>query len=422
MFSLLKQRTFFPTFMVQFFGAFNDNAFKLAMLTLISYHISSSQDQSEQYQAIASALFIIPFFIFSATAGQLADMVDKALLIKIIKAFEILLMLIGGLGLYMGYIYLLMATLTGLGIHSTFFGPIKYAILPDHLPKNKLLGATSLIESSTFIAILCGTIFGTLSVTGVAFGTTNAFLLTIVVAILGFISSCYIPPAPSHNVNIVVDFNIWRATLAIMRKATEDFMTYKVILALSWYWLVGSVFLIKLPDYTNYVLHGEATVFALFLAIFSIGVAVGSLTINYFLKGKTSLRFIARSMVLLSIFAIDLYWSSPENNNQLPLQTIYNFFMQPIHWRISFDLFCVAFSGGLFVVPLYTYLQVESISEMRARTIAANNIYNALFMASGSFLVMILIFLNFTIPAVFLFVGISNAVVALMWVVFGESR
>ena len=193
--NLLKKRAFLPLFLTQFFGAFNDNAFKFAMLTLISYHLAQSQEQSEHYQAIAGILFFMPFFFFSATAGQLADKYNKANITRVIKVFEVLLVSIGGLAFYLGNTWLLMVTLTGLGIHSTFFGPIKYAILPDLLPQQQLLGATALIEASTFLAILLGTLSGTLSIGGIKAGSMYAIVLTGGVALFGLTASLFILPS-----------------------------------------------------------------------------------------------------------------------------------------------------------------------------------------------------------------------------------
>ncbi|KTD59910.1 MFS transporter [Legionella shakespearei] len=410
---LLKERRFLPLFLTQFFGAFNDNAFKLAMLTLISYHLSHSQAQSEYYQALAGALFILPFFLFSATSGQLADKYDKALLTRLIKVFEVILMIIGSFALYGGSILLMMITLTGMGIHSAFFGPIKYAILPDHLPRQDLLGATGLIEASTFIAILLGTTLGTLSI-----GTTSsipylAIFMTLCAAFAGLFSSLFIPSAPSVLVNLKVDLHVWRATLAMLKQAKEEQGVLLSILTISWFWLIGAVLLTKLPDYAHYVLGANTTVFALFLALFSIGIAMGSLTINRILQGRITLSIVPLAMIALTVFTFDLYWASPTDLVvQEPLIGIFSFFTYFRHWRIAFDLFMLAFSAGLFVVPLYTFLQVASHPEARARTIAANNIYNALFMVLGTMLVMLLLHLNVAIPQVFLILSLLNLIAA----------
>lgn len=416
--SILKKRTFLPLFLTQFFGAFNDNAFKFAMLTFISYHLSTSQSQSEHYQALASALFIIPFFLFSATAGQLADKFDKAVLTRIIKLFEVLLVCIGGFSFYLGNPFLMMVTLTGMGVHSTFFGPIKYAILPQHLPQQQLLGATALIEASTFLAILLGTILGTLSVGVAKVGPTYAIALTSLAAVTGLITSLFILPAKTVAIDLHVDWNIWRATTQMIKTVVISARIMPAIFAISWFWLIGAVILTKLPDYTNYVLHADAGVFAVFLALFSIGIALGSMAINSLLAGQITLRYVPHAMLLLSFFAADLYWATPVKVSGLPLQSLIKFFSQPGHWRISIDLFLLAFSGGLFVVPLYTYLQVVSDGAVRARTIAANNIINALFMVLGTGLVMLLLHFQVEIAQVFFILAILNGCAALIFWMF----
>ena len=407
---LLKKRVFLPLFLTQFFGAFNDNAFKFAMLTLISYHLSASQVQSERYQAIAGALYILPFFFFSATAGQLADKFNKATLVWFIKLFELLLVSIGGVAFYYGSTSFLLVTLMGMGVHSTFFGPIKYSILLDHLPANQLLGATALIEASTFLAILLGTILGTLSVSGVNVGSFYAIILTGIAALVGLFASWFIPPTVSKVPDLQVDWNVGRATHQMLWDVFRNSRIVPVIFAISWFWLVGAVILTKLPDYTNYVLRADTAVFAVFLSLFSIGIALGSLAINRLLGGKSTLHYVPHAMFLMSLFAADLYWISPVNIEAIPLQTIATFFNTVNHWRIAVDLGLLAFSGGLFVVPLYTYLQVVSEVSTRSRTIAANNIINALFMVFGTCLVMVLLHFQLSIANVFLILAVLNVV------------
>ncbi len=423
LFSLLKNRAFLPLFLTQFFGAFNDNAFKLAMLTMVSYYLNVSAAQSERYQAIASALFILPFFLFSATAGQMADSFDKARMVRVIKVFEVVLMGIGGLSIYFGNGELMLATLTGMGIHSTFFGPIKYAILPEHLPKPQLLGATALIEASTFAAILLGTTLGTLSISGTKSGAVPAILLTGIAAIAGLTASWFIPSAPPSAHNLTIDWHVFRATHRMIRQALRHKGITIVICAISWFWLVGTIVLTKLPDYTHHTLHADSAVFAIFLALFSIGIAVGSLAINRLLAGKITLRYVPHSMLLLSLFAGDLYWASPHGGSDAPLVLAREFFSNVMHIRVAFDLFMVAFSSGLFVVPMYAYLQVASDNAARARTIAANNLFNSFFMVVGSLFVMLLLYLNVVIPAVFLILALINSGVAvLLWVILPCSH
>ncbi|WP_347252087.1 MFS transporter [Legionella sp.] len=409
---LLNKKTFLPLFLTQFFSALNDNAFKLSMLTLISYHLSTSQNQSEYYQALAGALFTLPFFLFSATAGQLADKYDKALMTKLIKAFEVLLMCVGSFALYTGNIHTLLFCLAGMGIHSTFFGPIKYAILPDHLPREQLLRATGLIEASTFLAILLGTSLGALAIGTTVKHVGYAILIVNLIAILGLTASCYIPAAPSMTKGLKIDWRIGRATLKMVRDTLKNHRLLPAILAISWFWLIGAVMLTKLPDYTHYVLWADTSVFAVFLSLFSIGIALGALSIGYFLAGKITLRYVPIAMLMLSLFVIDLYLASPKITEEMPLQTFAQFFIKPACLRITVDFFLFSFCAGLFVVPLYTYLQVSSDEGTRARTIAANNIINALFMVFGSIMVMILLRLNIGIALVFLILAILNAVAA----------
>ncbi len=296
---LLRKRTFFPLFLTQFLGAFNDNAFKFAMLTLISYHLSTSQSQSEFYQAIAGAVFIIPFFLFSATAGQLADKFNKTNIARGVKLFEVLLICIGGGALYFGNKVLMMLTLTGMGIHSTFFGPIKYAILPSHIPREQLLGATALIEASTFIAILLGTILGTLSIEGVRTGSLYAIFLTGGASIAGLMASLFIFPSRGTATDLCVDWNVCRATTHMLKNISNCSKILPAIIAISWFWLIGAVMLTKLPDYTNYILRAEPSIFTVFLALFSVGIACGSMVISRILSGKNDIKICSPCYVSL---------------------------------------------------------------------------------------------------------------------------
>lgn len=413
---LLRKKNFFPLFCTQFFGAFNDNAYKLAMLTLISYFLSTSQAQSETYQAIAGGLFIFPFFLFSATAGQMADKYDKARMTRFIKLFEMFLMILGGFGLYWGHVTMMMIILTGMGIHSTFFGPIKYAILPTHLPKKELLGATALIEGSTFLAILLGTTLGALSIGGISGGVIYAIFLTCMAALLGLVASFFIPSAPSKAKDLYIDWRLLRATYRMLKDIMRNKHIIPVLLAISWFWLIGTVILTKLPDYTNYVLKAETSVFAVFLALFSIGIAAGSLTISQLLKGRITLKYVPHAMIILSIFACDLCWATPSANTEDSLQLLQEFFSRIAHVRVAVDLFLIAFSGGMFIVPLYTFLQIVSEETFRARTIAANNILNALFMVAGTIFVMMLLYFHMAISEVFLILGLLNiCAAAIFW-------
>ncbi len=415
--NLLRKRTFFPLFLTQFCGAFNDNAFKLSMLTLISYYLTQSQVASEYYQVLASALFIFPFFIFSATAGQLADKYDKATITRIVKFFELLLMLLGSFALLHGNIVIMMLVLMGMGLHSTFFGPIKYAILPDHLLEEQLLPATALIEASTFMAILLGTTLGALVIGGSGKAPVYSIMMINGFALIGFISSFFIPKAPPSSVDLKIDWQIWRSTKTMLMTTFSHREALPVVLTISWFWLIGAVLLTKLPDYVHYVLNADTNVFALFLALFSIGIALGSLAISRFLAGVITLRYVPWTMLLLSFFVFDIYWATsmelPERSQEL--LSLLSFLFSWNHLRIIMDFFFFSFCSGLFIVPLYTYLQVSCEDKRRARVIAANNIVSAIAMVSGSVIVMIMMKLKLTMAFIFLFLSVLNAIVALLF-------
>jgi MFS family permease len=410
---LLKERAFLPLFLTQFFSAFNDNAFKLAMLTLISYHLGYTQTESEYYQALAGALFIIPFFLFSATAGQLADKYNKAVLSRYVKIFEVLLMILGGVALYQGSVFLMMSTLTGMGIHATFFGPIKYAILPDHLPAKYLLSATALIEASTFMAVLLGTTMGTLAIGNSKTNVIYAILMTNFVALFGLLSSFFIPDAFGKLKFLTIDWNVFRATKVLIKDVAVNKVIFPSILAISWFWFIGAVILTKLPDYTHFVLNANASVFALFLALFSIGIALGSFLISQLMRGAITLKYVPLSMLTLSIFALDIYLATPSYSSEKTLMNLGQFLSSFNNIRITADFFLFSCIGGLFVVPLYTYLQVSSEEGKRARIIAANNIYNALFMVIGSVMIMVMLKFTENIAIIFLLLAILNAIASL---------
>lgn len=414
---LLKSRFFLPLFITQFLGAFNDNAFKLALLTTISYHLSRSMQSSEQYQALAGALFILPFFLFSATAGELADCIDKSRVTRWIKIVEVLLMLIGAAGLLFHNIPCLLATLTGMGMHSTFFGPIKFSILPDHLPQKNLLEATGLIEGSTWIAILAGTTLGTLSVgSSVSAHPEIAIMLTLTAAATGLFASFFIPPAPpaSENQKLHLDWNLLRSTKRLLQNAWQKDGNSAVFIAISWFWLLGAVMLTKLPDYVHYVLGAETTVFATFLAIFSIGTGIGSLTINLFLKGRAHLHHVPWILLVISVFTCDLYFTEPATLPEGALHQVHTFFRHPAHWRIVLDFLIIAIMCGFCIVPLYTWLQIHNGESVRSRIIAANNVINSFFIVISSLVVMALAVAGVHIVTIFMILGLLSFMVAIM--------
>jgi MFS family permease len=417
-FNILKQRNFLPLFLTQFFGAFNDNAFKLSMLTLISYGLSKSQVESEYFQVLAGGIFILPFFIFSATAGQLADKFDKSVLTLLVKIFELGIIIIGSLAIWKHSIFFMMLTLMFLGIHSTFFGPIKYAILPDLLPRHQLMFATALIEASTFVAILLGTTFGALTIetSDHIINTKYSIIMVVIVSISGLISSLFIPKAPGNS-RVKIDWKLWHATYFMLLSIFHHKKTYPVVGVISWFWMMGAITLTKLPDYTHYVLAVNTTVLAIFLTLFSLGIALGSLTIGYWLKDQITLKYVSLTMILVSLFIMDFSYASPEQHfiDNNTLQTVGQFISSIRSWRIMFDFFMFSFCSGLFIVPLYTHLQVCGQDGKRARLIASNNILNALGMVFGTLLVMLLLKLNMSIAGVFFIIALLNVGVAIIF-------
>ncbi|MGI9373296.1 MAG: acyl-[ACP]--phospholipid O-acyltransferase [Hyphomicrobiales bacterium] len=414
-FSLFSKRRFLPLFITQALGAFNDNAFKQALVILVTFVLAQSQGiNAAMFINVAAAAFILPFFLFSATAGQIADRYDKAVLTRRIKVAEIVIMVLAGIGFALQSPYWLLGVLFLLGAQSTFFGPIKYGILPQHLQKEELVAGNALIESGTLIAILLGTLFGGLLITasnGVPIVAVSVFAL----AIVGWMASRSIPAAPPPDPDLKVDYNFVRATYRMTRSATSNRDIFLCILGLSWFWLMGSVFLTQLPEFTRSVLGANETVSNLFIAIFTIGVAAGSLLNNRLLRGAVSARYVPLAGLGVSLFGIDLALVKGLGQLTDPkdLMGVASFVNTNGSWRIMFDLFALAVCGGLFSVPLYALIQRMSPPERVSRNIAVNNIINALFMAVAAGTIAVLVSIGWTIPAILLGVAILNIAVAL---------
>ncbi len=414
-FSLLTSRRFLPLFVVQFFGAFNDNVFKNALIVLITYQFLLQSKLWQQISVtLAAGLFILPFFLFSAFAGQLADKLSKKRLIIFIKAFELIFMGLASLGFYLHALGLLMLTLFLMGTHSTFFGPIKYAILPDLLRNNELLGGNALIEASTFIAILLGTLFGGLLIVTHA-GITWVSIIMLSSSAIGLLASLYMPVTPKANSNLKINLRFFQATFDIINAVKAEKQVFYVILAISWFWLIGATFLTQFPGFTKNFLQANANIVTLFLGIFTVGVALGSLICNRLLKQQISMRWVPASLWLMSLFIIDLYFAA----GHLPLQNTQtligfsHFFHLIKHWRICLDLLGLSLSAGIYIVPLYALIQTDTASEHRARSIAANNIINSLFIVVASLITLFLFKIDLTVTHIFLLLGIINLIFAI---------
>ena len=392
-FALLKQRRFLPLFVTQLLGAFNDNLFKNAMVLFVVYGVFNDEASETLFSAVATALFIIPFFLLSALAGQLADTRDKARIIRIVKFCEILIMLVGGAGLvlaWMGWavhllaIPLMMLALFAMGIHSTFFGPIKYAILPQHLKSDEVLGGTGLVEAGTYIAILAGTILaGVIEVEWAALGV-------VLVALLGYWTGRKVPPAPPEHEETGIDWHIIRSSVALVRGTMHIPRLYLAILSISFFWTIGAVLFIQFPPLVKNILHADKSVASLFLAIFSIGIAIGSVAVNRLLKGQVSARYSPASVIVMGAFVVAFYFVC-RNWEQDPAGTLYGiggFLNHADVIPLLASLMGIAISGGMFVVPLYAFLTTTVPKDQTARTVAANNIVNSGAMVAGSLLAM----------------------------------
>ncbi|MDX2210166.1 MAG: MFS transporter [Sphingopyxis sp.] len=388
--SLLGQRRFLPLFATQLLGAFNDNLFKNAMVLFVVYNVLDSERDETLFSGLASLIFILPFFLLSAMAGQLADTRDKARIIRIVKFCEILIMLVGAAGLLLAWqgiavhmvaIPLLLLALFAMGVHSTFFGPIKYAILPQHLAADEVLAGTGWVEAGTYIAILAGTIIAGVIPVEIAAASV------IVTAVVGFLTSRHVPAAPAEaDADSPPDWHIIRSSIRLVSATLHIRKLYLAIVSISFFWTIGAVLFIQFPPLVKNVLTSDAGVASLFLAIFSVGIAIGSVAVNRLLKGEVSARYSPASVIVMGLFVVAFYFVCRGwiNDNPGELYNIGEFLNHQNSWAITLTLLGVAISGGMFVVPLYAFLTTTVPLSQTARTVAANNIVNAGAMVVGS--------------------------------------
>jgi Major Facilitator Superfamily len=406
--SLLTERRFLPLFVTQFLGAFNDNLFKMAMVVLVTFTIYNDPKQEESFNALAGGVFILPFFLLSAISGQLADSRDKARLIRIIKTAEIGIMLVGALGILISNVPIMLLALFAMGVHSTFFGPIKYAILPQHLDKDHVLGGTGMVEAGTYVAILLGTIVGGL------LPSTWAAVAVIGVALVGRIAGGFVPPAlPDPEApKLALDWNIFTASWRQVSDTMHIQRLFRAIMAISFFWAVGAIFAAQFPPLVKNILNADKTVATLFTSLFSIGIAIGSIAVNQLLRGKVSARYSPVSVIVMGLFVLDLWWST---------QTWVTVAGPPMDWlqflaigqadRIVFDLLGISIAGGMFVVPLYAFLTTTVAATETARTIAVLNIVTSAAMVLAALLLIVLAQLRIGVAASLLIVA-GGALVA----------
>lgn len=404
---LLAHRRFLPLFATQSLGAFNDNLFKTAMVMLVTYRIFTDGKLEAAFNAAANGLFILPFFLFSAVAGQLADCRDKAAIIRIVKTLEIVIMLVGAAGLMLHSVPLLLTALFSMGVHSTFFGPIKYALLPQHLHKDEVLGGTGLVEAGTYAGVLLGTIVG-----GVI-PSDAAAALVLGVALIGRIAGQQVPPAPPVVEDHSIDLHIIRASIRLVSETLHIPRLFLAVIAISCFWMQGAILAALFVPLVKNVLGADQHVATLFLAVFSIGVAVGSIAINRLLCGAVSARYSPAAALLMALFLLDLHgvtrhWQGPDM-----MVDMRGFIALPGAKHVLADLFGVAVFGGMFVVPLYAFLTTTVDKLHTARTVAANNIVNSGAMVIGALLFGLLIHVGMPVADTLLVVVAGSVMAAL---------
>lgn len=420
-FSLLSQRRFAPFFWTQFLGAFNDNLFKTALVVILTFDALSWTTLSPSLITnLIPGLFILPYVLFSATAGQLADKFEKSGLTRFVKWLEVAIMCVAGLGWFTHTLWLLVAAVVGMGIHSTLFGPVKYAYLPQQLKPEELIGGNGVTEMGTFVGILLGEILGAVLVVQRPNGIALEAIATIAVALLGLIASYRIPNAPAPVPELKVSWNFVGESIRNINFSRKNRVVFLSMLGNSWFWFYGALVLAQFPVYAKDFLHGDHSVFVLLLTVFSLGVGAGSLLCERLSGRKVEIGLVPFGSIGLSLFGADLYFSSQHfaaiAGALASGPHLDAFAMMASHhaiWRILFDVLMIGMFGGFFIVPLFALIQIRCDPAHISRTIAGMNILNALFMVAAAGVAILLLGQGFTIPQLFLVTALLNAVVAI---------
>lgn len=413
-FRLMKKRRFLPFFITQFFGAMNDNVLKNALVVLITFQGLSLAGLSKDILVnLCAACFILPYFLFSATAGQIADKYDKATLIKRIKLCEILIMLIAIFGFYTQNIIVLLSALFLAGTQSAFFGPIKYAIIPQALKKQELMAGNAVVEMGTFLAILLGIILGSKLIGVEHYGAVGVCAMLLIFSVLGYLASRFIPDSAPADANLKMDLNPFTQTLKTLKFTRQNNAVFKSILGVSWFWFFGASVLTQLPNYTRDVLGANDDVYILFLATFSISIALGSFLCER-LSGKVvEIGLVPIGSFFMTLFALDWYCASTAFDMPSSVIGVDAFFASKGSFRIILDVMGLGVFSGFFIVPLYAYIQQNTQAKSRSRVISGNNILNALFMVASAIICAVLLSAGLSIPALLLVIGLMNVVIAL---------
>lgn len=412
---LFIRRSFLPLFITQFLGAFNGNLFKNAAIVLILYRLGSEQATGGKVLAtLALALFVLPFFLFSATAGQIADRFDKTRVIQASKLLELAAAIVAAIALACGLPAMLLGALFLLGTQAALFGPLKYGILPELLDETDLLGANGLIEAGTFLAILAGTIMGSLTVLE-EHGILIVQAGVLFAAAAGWLASLAIPPTQAKAPGLALGWNFPHLTWVLLREAGKTPSLLSLIMGVSWFWLAGATYLTQFPAFAKDALHAGPDVVSLFLGMFSLGICVGSLLCQRLFRGRASLRLAPIGLLGMAAFGLDFVLSAqPLGDGMAPFADIGDFLTAPQSWHLLIDLLAISIAAAVYVVPLYTLLQQRADPGHRARVIAANNVMNALFMTVAAGLAALLLGSGVTIKGLLGGMAAANVVVAAM--------
>ena len=416
-FALLGQRRFAPFFWTQFSGAANDNLFKFAFTVMVTYQLQVGWMPPAMAGLVIGALFILPFLLFSATSGQLTDKYDKTRMIRFVKNLEIAIMLLAAWGFWHANVAALLAGTFLMGLHSTLFGPVKFAYLPQVLGERELTGGNGMVEMGTFVAILLGNVAGGVLVAIPDLGRHDVAIACVVLALVGRTIAQFIPATPATDPGLRINWNPVSETWRNLKLAHQNIVVFRSLLGISWMWFFGAVFLSQFPSFAKEVLHGDEQVASLLLVVFSIGIATGSLLCEVLSRRHVEIGLVPLGAIGMTVFAIDLYFASRglEPRAGQPAGdafTLLQFVRVAAHWRVMADLALLSLFAGLYSVPMYALIQLRAQPTHRARIIAANNILNALFMIVSSILAGLLLKVGATIAQIFLLVGIANAVVA----------
>ncbi len=415
-FALLKTRRFLPLFLTQFLGAFNDNFFKSALVMLITFRLADDAGLDPRILVnVAAGVFILPFFLFSAPASDLADRYDRSYLMRLVKLAEIAIMGAAAAGFQMQNLWVLLVVLFLMGAQSTFFSPAKFSILPQHLEEDELIAGNGLIQTGTYLAILTGTIFGGLLILAPG-GLHWVGAGVVAIAAAGWWASRYIPPTLPVDPHRRISVNVVRKTVALVADVYPYRDVFWAVIGISWFWLVGATFLAQFPTYAKLILGANEHVATLFLAIFSMGIGLGSMACNALLKGEVSVRYVPAAAVGMSVASTLLWLASrrPPLPADFPVIGIGTFLLSPANLAILACLFAISFCGGLYIVPLYAAIQNLTSEDRMAGVIACTNVTDSFFMVLSAVGSSLLLAAGLQIPQIFLVMAALTVLAAFL--------